>query len=92
MTSEVRSGIDWFELHGTVDFGEGLTAALPRLLDALRQGNSTVWFQQLGPGLYWDSGSPHCPHTRPSGKLFCPALPEPEWVRAPCTARPLELM
>jgi cell wall-associated NlpC family hydrolase len=24
-----------------------------------RQGNSTVWFQQLGPGLYWDNGSPH---------------------------------
>ena len=26
MRSEVRSGIDWFELHGTVDFGDGLTA------------------------------------------------------------------
>jgi peptidoglycan DL-endopeptidase CwlO len=57
-----------------------------------RQGNSTVWFQQLGPGLYWDRGSPHCPQTRPTGKLFWPLLPEPEWVRAPCTARPLELM
>src|SRR6185436_18475990 len=34
MTSEVRSGIDWFELHGTVDFGDGLSAALPRLLEA----------------------------------------------------------
>jgi hypothetical protein len=49
-----------------------------------------VWFQQLGPGLYWDSGSPHWEQTRPSGKLFWPLLPEPEWVRAPCTARPLE--
>src|SRR4029450_2656420 len=57
-----------------------------------RQGNSTVWFQQWGAGLYWDSGSPHCPQTRPSGKLFWPLLPELEWVRAPCTARPLELM
>jgi hypothetical protein len=57
-----------------------------------RQGNSTVWFQQLGPGLYWDSGSPHCRQARPSGKLFWPVLPELDWVRAPCTARPLELM
>src|SRR6266545_7942161 len=27
LRSEVRSGIDWFELHGVVDFGNGMTAA-----------------------------------------------------------------
>ena len=42
MRSEVRSGIDWFELHGTVDFGDGVTAPLPRLLEALRAGRNTV--------------------------------------------------
>src|SRR4051812_1077902 len=42
MRSEVRSGIDWFELHGTVDFGDGVTAPLPRLLEALRAGKTTV--------------------------------------------------
>ncbi len=40
--SEVRSGIDWFELHGTVDFGDGQTVGLPRLLQALRQGQSMI--------------------------------------------------
>jgi superfamily II DNA or RNA helicase len=38
---EVNSGIDWFELHGTVDFGEA-TAQLPALLAALRRGENTV--------------------------------------------------
>ena len=42
MRSEVRSGIDWFELHGTVEFGNGMTAALPKLLEALREGRATV--------------------------------------------------
>src|SRR5207247_271735 len=36
---EVRSGIDWFELHGGADFGDGLTVALPRLLAALGRGD-----------------------------------------------------
>ena len=39
MRSEIRSGIDWFELHGAIDFGEGGRVTLPRLLAALRQGN-----------------------------------------------------
>ena len=39
---QVRSGIDWFELHGSVSFGDNLTAALPRLLAALRRGERTV--------------------------------------------------
>jgi superfamily II DNA or RNA helicase len=42
MQSEVRSGVDWFELHSAVDFGEGRTLPLPRLLAALRQGHATV--------------------------------------------------
>jgi superfamily II DNA or RNA helicase len=40
--SEVRSGIDWFELHTAVDFGDGRVIPLPRLLSALRQGHTTV--------------------------------------------------
>jgi superfamily II DNA or RNA helicase len=42
MRSDVRSGIDWFELHGTVDFGGGQVVALPRLLEAFRHGRATV--------------------------------------------------
>jgi superfamily II DNA or RNA helicase len=42
----VASGIDWFELHGEVDF-EGETVALPRLLEALRRGEG---FVPLGDG------------------------------------------
>ena len=51
MTSEVRSGIDWFELHGSVDFGDGMTAALPRLLEALRQGQSSVTLDDGSEGM-----------------------------------------
>ena len=51
MRSEVRSGIDWFELHGTVDFGEGLTAALPRLLEAVRQGKTTITLDDGSEGM-----------------------------------------
>ena len=40
--SDVRSGIDWFELHGSVDFGDGQVVALPRLLEAFRHGRATV--------------------------------------------------
>ena len=42
----VRTGIDWFELHGVVDF-EGRPVALPDLLEALRKGENTV---ALGDG------------------------------------------
>ncbi|MGA2231842.1 MAG: DEAD/DEAH box helicase [Tepidisphaeraceae bacterium] len=38
---EVRSGIDWFEVHAVVDF-DGKHIALPRLLSALRRGENTV--------------------------------------------------
>ena len=51
MRSEVRSGIDWFELHGVVDFGEGLTAPLPRLLEAVRQGKTTITLDDGSEGM-----------------------------------------
>jgi hypothetical protein len=57
----VSSGIDWFELHGSVNFGDGLDVKLPALLAALRRGETVValgdgsfgllpqeWLQQYG--------------------------------------------
>lgn len=41
LSIEVSSGIDWFELHGTVEFGD-TTAHLPQLLAALKRGETTV--------------------------------------------------
>ncbi|MFP5353584.1 MAG: SNF2-related protein [Gemmatimonadota bacterium] len=41
LSVEVRSGIDWFDLDATLDFG-GVTADLPTLLAALRRGQRTV--------------------------------------------------
>jgi superfamily II DNA or RNA helicase len=38
---DVSSGIDWFELHGQVSFGDQV-ASLPKLLAALRRGESLV--------------------------------------------------
>ena len=56
----VNSGVDWFELHGEVDF-EGQIARLPELLAALKRGDGFVplsdgtlgllpeeWLQRLG--------------------------------------------
>ncbi len=45
---EVTSGVDWFELSGTVEFG-GAVAKLPELLAALRRRDNTVL---LGDGTY----------------------------------------
>ena len=45
---EVRSGIDWFELHGEVDY-DGISVALPQLLAALRRGDNLV---PLGDGAF----------------------------------------
>jgi hypothetical protein len=58
---EVSSGIDWFELNGTVEYGE-TTAHLPDLLDAFRRGDQMVqladgsfgmlpeeWLRRFGP-------------------------------------------
>src|SRR5262249_56971791 len=44
----VTSGGDWFELHGSVDFG-GAVAPLPALLAALRRRENTVL---LGDGTF----------------------------------------
>jgi superfamily II DNA or RNA helicase len=38
---EVASGIDWFDIRGSVDFG-GMPVPLPELLAAVRRGESTV--------------------------------------------------
>jgi superfamily II DNA or RNA helicase len=45
----VSSGIDWFELHGAVEFGDGLQATLPALLSALKRGDGMI---QLGDGSF----------------------------------------
>ncbi|HVQ74337.1 MAG TPA: DEAD/DEAH box helicase [Candidatus Binatia bacterium] len=45
---EVASGVDWFELHGRVEF-DGAVATLPELLAALRRGEGTV---RLGDGTF----------------------------------------
>jgi superfamily II DNA or RNA helicase len=45
---EVSSGIDWFELRGTVQFGD-TTARLPDLLAAVKRGEDLV---QLGDGTF----------------------------------------
>lgn len=47
---EVTSGIDWFELHGSVEFG-GTTANLPELLAALKRGETTVVLDDGALGL-----------------------------------------
>jgi hypothetical protein len=45
---DVRSGIDWFELHAEVDYG-GAKATLPQLLAALRRGDTMI---PLGDGSF----------------------------------------
>ena len=45
----VSSGIDWFELHGSVDFGDGLVAKLPAILNALKRGETMI---ALGDGSF----------------------------------------
>ncbi len=48
MNLEVRSGIDWFELRGGVDFG-GVRVDVPTLLDAVRNREGLV---RLGDGTF----------------------------------------
>jgi len=65
---EVKSGIDWFDVGGGVAFG-GETVRLPRLLAAIRKGDSVLrladgrvgmirpeWHEQLEPFLAGASG------------------------------------
>ena len=42
MQLEVSSGIDWFDLHGDVDFGDGRSAPFPQLLAAIARGEDVV--------------------------------------------------
>jgi superfamily II DNA or RNA helicase len=42
MQMQVTSGVDWFELHGQIDFGDGRSASVAELLGALRRGDATV--------------------------------------------------
>ncbi len=71
----VASSIDWFELHGTVEFGGGAVAHLPALLAAARRGEHMVrlddgsygllpqeWLRQYG--LLAGLGSAHADHLR----------------------------
>jgi hypothetical protein len=46
--SHLRSGIDWFELHGGVDY-DGQEVSLPQLLAAVRRGDGMV---VLGDGAF----------------------------------------
>jgi SNF2 family DNA or RNA helicase len=46
----VTSGVDWFELHGEVDYG-GATARLPQLLQALKRGETMVTLDDGSFGL-----------------------------------------
>ena len=61
---EVRSGIDWFELHGKVDYG-GATANLPQLLGALRRGDNMV---RLGDGSFGLAAGGMAQEVRPPGR------------------------
>jgi superfamily II DNA or RNA helicase len=71
---EVSSGVDWFDLHGTVEFGDRV-ARLPELLAALRRGDGAVrlddgtfgilpeeWLRRYGP--LAAAGTPEGDHLR----------------------------
>ncbi|HET6179040.1 MAG TPA: DEAD/DEAH box helicase [Candidatus Sulfotelmatobacter sp.] len=92
---EVSSGVDWFELHGEVDYGN-TKARLPELLAALRRGNNMVqlddgtygmlpeeWLRRIGP--LAGMGSPengHIHFTRSQAGLLDALLatqPEAQW-------------
>ncbi|MEE9253810.1 MAG: SNF2-related protein, partial [Pseudomonadales bacterium] len=47
---QVSSGIDWFDLHGALHFGE-LSISLPSVLKALRQGETFVALDDGSQGL-----------------------------------------
>jgi superfamily II DNA or RNA helicase len=95
---DLRSGIDWFELHGRVDYGEQ-HASLPALLAALERGESFVTLGDGSVGLLPEQwlrkhaviaqlGSPEDDHIRfkPSQTALLDALlaaqPEVTWDAA----------
>ena len=71
---EVSSGVDWFDLHGQVDYGDS-NAPFPALLEALRRGDSMVrlddgsygilpeeWLRRFG--MLASMGTPDTDHVR----------------------------
>ena len=50
VTARVRSGVDWFDLHIEVSFGE-IGVSLPRVLEALRNKESTIELDGGGVGV-----------------------------------------
>jgi len=53
ITLSVTSGVDWFDLEGTCDFG-GVTARLPELLAALRKGQQFITLDDGSQGMLPD--------------------------------------
>jgi superfamily II DNA or RNA helicase len=51
MRLELSSGIDWFDLHGSVDFGDGRSAPIPQLLAAVSRGEDVVVLDDGSVGL-----------------------------------------
>jgi superfamily II DNA or RNA helicase len=51
MQLEVSSGIDWFDLHGDIDFGDGRSAPFPQLLAAISRGEDVVVLDDGSVGL-----------------------------------------
>ena len=51
MEMRVSSGVDWFELHAHVDFGDDVSANLQDLLKALKRGDGTVLLDDGTRGL-----------------------------------------
>ncbi|MFO7694218.1 MAG: DEAD/DEAH box helicase [Vicinamibacterales bacterium] len=50
---EVASGIDWFDIHGSVDFG-GVPVPLPELLAAVKRGHTTIVLPDQSIGVLTD--------------------------------------
>jgi superfamily II DNA or RNA helicase len=95
---DLRSGIDWFELHGRVEYGDQ-HASLPALLAALDRGDSFVTLDDGSVGLLPEAwlrkhatiaqlGAPQADHIRfkPSQTALLDALlaaqPEVTWDAA----------
>jgi superfamily II DNA or RNA helicase len=75
---QVSSGVDWFELHGEVEYGDS-AARLPALLEALRRGDKMVrldngnygilpeeWLRRFGPVVGMGAGEDEHIRFRPS--------------------------
>jgi superfamily II DNA or RNA helicase len=48
---QVKSNIDWFELHADVDFGGGARVTFPELLAALARGDGTIMLDDGSLGI-----------------------------------------